>query len=300
MLERRESSSTVWRLGTLTITRIEETCGPAAPLALIPDLPADVLVRERDWVSPTFFDQPTQKLVFSTHTWLIRTPSATILYELGAGNGKHRPNFPRAHMLETPWLERLAAAGVSPDDVDYVIASHLHTDHVGWYTRRDGDRWVPTFPRARYLVPRREWENWDPARRKVVPPFNEGVIEDCVLPVMAAGQVDLIEDGHIVAGAVRVEPAPGHTVGHVWLRTLTEGQAAILSGDVMYSPLQLVYPDCNSYACELQAEGRVTRHRLLAECQREGLLLLPSHFPEPFAAIRVTTERGRFGFVGAR
>lgn len=288
------------RVGNVTITKIEETCGPAAPLSLIPDLPADVLERERDWVSPTFFDPATQKLIFSTHTWLIRTPSATILFELGAGNGKHRPNFPRAHMLETPWLGRLAAAGVNPEDVDFVIASHLHTDHVGWFTRRDAERWVPVFPRARYLVPRREWENWDPARRKVVPPFNEGVIEDCVLPVMEAGKVDLIENGHVIAGAVAVEPAPGHTAGHVWLRVLGPGPAAILSGDVMYSPLQLVYPDCNSYACELQAEGRVTRHRLLDLCAREGHLLLPSHFPEPFAAVRVTREGARYSFVSAQ
>lgn len=284
------------RLGDVEIIKIEETCGPAAPLSLIPDLPGDVLARERDWVSPVFFDPPTQKLVFSTHTWLIRTPSAVILFELGAGNGKHRPNFPRAHQLATPWLERLAVAGCRPEDVDFVIASHLHTDHVGWYTRWDGAGWVPVFPRARYLVPRREWDNWNPEKRKDVPAFNEGVVEDCVLPVMAAGKVDLIEDGHVIAGAVRVEPAPGHTVGHVWLRTLGSRETAILSGDVMYSPLQLVYPDCNSYACELQAEGIVTRHRLLEECAREGHLLLPSHFPEPFAAVRVTHKDGRYGF----
>ena len=288
------------RLGPIEIIKIEETCQPAAPLSLIPDLPEDVLERERDWVSPTFFDQPTQKLVFSTHTWLIRTSSATILYELGAGNGKHRPNFPRAHQLETPWLDRLAQAGCRPEDVDFVIASHLHTDHVGWFTVRDGDAWIPAFPNARCLIPRREWDNWNPETRRAVPAFNEGVIEDCVLPVMAAGKVDLIEDGHVIAGAVRVEPAPGHTAGHVWLRTLAPGQTAILSGDVMYSPLQLVYPDCNSYACELQKEGLVTRHRLLDECAREGHILLPSHFPEPFAAVRVHKTNGRFGFESAQ
>jgi glyoxylase-like metal-dependent hydrolase (beta-lactamase superfamily II) len=288
------------RLETIEITKIEETCQPAAQLSLIPDLPTGVLENEKDWVSPVFFDLPSQKLVFSTHTWLIRSPNTTILFELGAGNGKHRPNFPRAHMLETPWLSRLAAAGCRPEDVDFVIASHLHTDHVGWYTVREGDAWVPTFPNARYLIPRREWDNWNPARRREVPPFNAGVIEDCVLPVMAAGRVDLIDDGHVVADIVRIEPAPGHTAGHVWLRTLDSGQTAILSGDVMYSPLQLVYPDCNSYACELQAEGIVTRHRLLEECAREGHLLLPSHFPEPFAVVRVTKQNGRFGFASAQ
>ena len=282
------------RVGSLEITRIQETCEPAAPLALLPSLPPSALERNRGWLSPTFFDFAAQRFVFSTHMWLIRTPRYTVLFELGAGNGKHRPNFPRAHMLNTPWLDRLAAVGVTPSDVDFVVASHLHTDHVGWFTSMVGDEWIPTFPNAKYLIPKREYDNWAPGKRKApVPAFNEGVIEDSVLPVLAAGQVELVDDGHQIDNDLVMMPARGHTIGHVVLLAGSSSEGAMLSGDIAYSPLQIVYPKVNAYADEDMDAAVVTRKNILDRCAQSDWLLLPSHFADPYSAVRIgRTEDG--------
>lgn len=284
------------RVGSIEIVRIQESCEPAAPPALLPSLPPSALEDNRDWLSPTFFDFATQRFVFSTHTWLIRTPRYTVLFELGAGNGKHRPNFPRAHMLTTPWLDRLAAAGVKPRDVDFVVASHLHTDHVGWFTSLEGSQWVPTFPNAKYLIPKLEFDNWTPGKRTTpVPAFNEGVIEDSVLPVVAAGQVELVEEGHQIDSDLAMLPARGHTIGHIALLAGSGSESAVLSGDIAYSPLQFVYPSVNAYADEDMDAAIITRKNILDRCAESNCLLLPSHFADPYSAVRI--GRSKNGYI---
>jgi glyoxylase-like metal-dependent hydrolase (beta-lactamase superfamily II) len=275
-------------IGAVELTRISESCVPAAFLTHLPALPADAIERHSHWLVPAFYEPTSAKLVFSIHSWLIRTPKTTMLFELGAGNGKHRPNFPRAHMLDTPWLETLAAAGVRPEDVDVVAASHLHTDHVGWFTRKVGSAWVPTFPNARYIVPEREYDNWDPAvRERPVPAFNEGVIEDCVLPVAAAGQIKLTSDDFVIDEYLRLLPAPGHTLGHCVLEIRSGREGAIVAGDIAYSPLQIVYPELNAYADEDAAAGPVTRRRYFDICADNKWLFMPEHFGPPYTAVRL-------------
>ena len=132
-------------------------------------------------------------------------------------------------------------------------------------------------------------------RTAPVPAFNEGVIEDSVLPVHAAGQVELIEDNQQIDSELVVLPARGHTIGHVALLAGSKNEAAVLSGDIAYSPLQFVYPEVNSYADEDMEAAIVTRKTILDRCAKNGWLLLPSHFAEPYSAIRVA--RGDEGYV---
>jgi glyoxylase-like metal-dependent hydrolase (beta-lactamase superfamily II) len=273
-------------LGSIELIRIAESCAPAAPLSRLLGLPPDAIQKHGSWLAPTFYDTNSQKLVYSIHTWVIRTAKRIVLFELGAGNGKHRPNFPRAHMLDTPWLDQLNAVGVRPGDVDLVLASHLHTDHVGWFTSRVGNSWVPTFPNARYIIPRREYENWDPRLRSTpVPPFNEGVIEDSVAPVVSAGQVDLVPDEFRIDKNLSLLPAPGHTMGHSVLQVTDQGKGAILSGDIAYSPLQVIYPWLNAYPDENLEAGPRTRNRIFELCANNGWLLMPEHFGAPHSAV---------------
>lgn len=275
-------------IGSVQLTRISESCVPAAFLTHLPDLPSDAIERHKSWLVPSFYEPDSSKLVFSIHSWLIRTPKTTMLFELGAGNGKHRPNFPRAHMLDTPWLEALGKAGVEPKDVDVVAASHLHTDHVGWFTRKVGNEWVPTFPNARYVIPKREYDNWDPALRQLpVLPFNEGVIEDCVLPIAKAGQIERVPDEFVIDEYLRLLPAPGHTLGHCVLEIKSGREGAIVAGDIAYSPLQIVYPELNAYADEDHAAGPVTRRRYFDLCADNNWMLMPEHFGLPHTAVRV-------------
>jgi glyoxylase-like metal-dependent hydrolase (beta-lactamase superfamily II) len=277
-------------IGPVHLTRISESCVPAVFfLKHLPSLPTDAIEKHQQWLAPSFYEPESQKLVFSIHTWLIHTPTRTVLFELGAGNGKYRPNFPRAHMLNTPWLEQLKQAGVEPKDINVVAASHLHTDHVGWFTKKAGDSWVPTFPNATYVIPRRECENWDPRLRNApVPAFNEGVIEDCVAPVAAAGQVQLVEDGFAIDEYLRLLPAPGHTMGHCVLQVQSAREGAIICGDIVYSPLQIVYPELNAYADEDMAAGPLTRRRYFDLCAENGWLLMPEHFGPPYTAVRLS------------
>lgn len=282
-------------VGSVQLTRISESCVPAVFLSHLPTLPADAIEKHGQWLVPSFYEPNSKKLVFSIHSWLIRTPTTTMLFELGAGNGKHRPNFPRAHMLDTPWLEAIAQAGVKPNDVNVVAASHLHTDHVGWFTRLIGNEWVPTFPNARYVIPNGEYDNWDPAlRQRPVPAFNEGVIEDCVLPVAKAGQIELVPDEFVIDEYLRLLPAPGHTMGHCVLEVRSGREGAIVAGDITYSPLQIVYPDLNAYADEDMTAGPSTRRRYFDMCADNKWLLMPEHFGPPHTAVRIAKSGGGY------
>jgi glyoxylase-like metal-dependent hydrolase (beta-lactamase superfamily II) len=162
------------------------------------------------------------------------------------------------------------------------MCTHLHADHVGWNTvLRDG-RWVPTFPNARYLFSRVEYEHWsahpDPN------PIRRNAFLDSVLPVVEAGRAEMIEDGHEVDGALTVELAPGHTPGNVHIRLASRGSEAVFSGDVIHHPIQVYRPDWSTVACVDPAASAASRRRLLETCSERGALLLPAHFPEPHGA----------------
>jgi glyoxylase-like metal-dependent hydrolase (beta-lactamase superfamily II) len=139
-------------------------------------------------------DPASGLLVFAFHSTVIKTPRATILVDTCSGNDKERPHKLRYHRKNWSYLANLAAAGFMPEDIDYVLCSHLHADHVGWNTRLVGGRWVPTFPNARYLFARREWEHWREAELRA-PYTTDPYYEDSLLPVMDSGQAELVATG---------------------------------------------------------------------------------------------------------
>src|SRR6202048_4713567 len=141
--------------------------------------------------APKLVDPASGLLVFAFHSTVIRTPRATILVDTCSGNDKERPHKLRYHRKNWPYLANLAAAGFMPEDIDYVLCTHLHADHVGWNTRLVGGRWVPTFPNARYLFARREWENWREAELRAAYTTDPNY-EDSLLPVMDSGQAELV------------------------------------------------------------------------------------------------------------
>ncbi|MFO0750798.1 MAG: MBL fold metallo-hydrolase, partial [Myxococcota bacterium] len=192
------------------------------------------------------------------------------------GNDKERRN-PAWHRLQTPFLERLAEAGAGPDDVDVVLCTHLHFDHVGWFTRWTGERWAPTFPRARYLVARREWEHWLPL------PKHAYVVADSLQPVADAGLVDLVEPPCAVTDQVSLEPAPGHTPGHVVVRVRSGGAEAVITGDSLHHPCQVGRPDWSSKADVDADVAGDTRRRLVDDAAARRVLLVGTHFAEPAA-----------------
>jgi glyoxylase-like metal-dependent hydrolase (beta-lactamase superfamily II) len=174
----------------------------------------------------------------------------------------------------------LREAGVAPEDIDVVLCTHLHVDHVGWNTRLENGHWVPTFPNARYLIARREWDYWQSAGSAALARTGD-YIADSVLPIFAAGQAELIGDEHALAGDISLEPAPGHTPGLMMMRLGAGGGQAILSSDLMHHPLQIRYPEWSTRFCVDPQQARQTRMSFLNEHANSGRLIFPTHFPSP-------------------
>jgi len=271
-----------WTFGDIELTRVAESEEPLlSPFEIYPDCTQAVIDENLAWMAPRFYNPASGLLVIAIQSFLLRTPEHVILIDTCAGNHKDRQ---RAffHQREWPWLQRLQAAGVSPEDVDFVLCTHLHVDHVGWNTRLDNGRWVPTFPNARYLISRREWEYW---RRESA---SDGVartgdyVADSVLPVMQTRQARLVEDAVRLCSGVSAEPAPGHTPGHYVVRLQQrERGSALLTGDLFHHPLQLRYPQWSTRFCVDPVHSRVTRCSYLDALADSRTMVFPAHFPAP-------------------
>ncbi|WP_369185799.1 MBL fold metallo-hydrolase [Streptomyces sp. Y1] len=284
------STTTGWSLGDITVRRIDEIELPreTGPW-LLPAATKDVL-DEAPWLRPDFADADVPRL--ASHSFAVEAGGLRILVDTGIGNGKNRAN-PAWNALDTDFPARLTAAGFPPESVDLVITTHLHTDHVGWNTRLVGEDWVPTFPHARYLTSRTEWDHWagtdlDEARAQM--------FRDSVHPVRDAGQYDPVavpEQGHEVAPGVLLVPAPGHTPGQVAVELRGSHRRALITGDSIHHPVQLSHPHVHSCVDTDPAQAVRTRARLLEALADTDALLLGTHFPQPTAGT-VRRETGHY------
>ncbi|MBW8821145.1 MAG: MBL fold metallo-hydrolase, partial [Streptomyces sp.] len=232
-------------------------------------------------------------------TWLLRSEGRTILVDTGVGNHKERPYAPVWSHRETDFLANLARAGVQPEDVDIVINTHLHIDHVGWNTYLDGRSWVPTFPNATYLMPKDDFDFWNPenGHQPLLGRGNQNVFEDSVAPVHQAGLTQLWENSHQIDANLRLDTAPGHTPGSSVL-TLTSGaDRAVFVGDMLHSPVQILEPDANSCFCEDPAGARATRRKVLGWAADNNALVIPAHLGG-HGATEVVREGSTFAIKG--
>lgn len=200
-------------IGDVQVTRIEEL-NLTEQSILFAEWRKEMIAEHRGWMLPDFYIPETDTFLVGIHSWLVRTPRHTMLIDTCAGNAKVRAASPRFHLLNTPYLERLKAAGVAPEDVDYVICTHFHVDHVGWNTRLLDGRWVPTFPKAAYIFSRIECEARDPRREASREPSPAGqVFLDSILPVIESGQARLVEGDENIIEGVDLMPTRGHSPG---------------------------------------------------------------------------------------
>jgi glyoxylase-like metal-dependent hydrolase (beta-lactamase superfamily II) len=281
-----------WKIGELRVDRVEELCEPVFPLEMFFEgLPPDAVQQNLDWLVPDFIEAGTLKAIMSDHSWVVRTPKHTVLIDTCWGNAKPRPDY--GGNLATPWLERLAALGLRPEAIDFVMCTHLHADHVGWNTRLVDGRWVPTFPNARYLFGRRDYDYWSNASN--VQYGHDVAFQDSVLPCIEAGLATLVDGGYTLDDTVTMEDAPGHTAGNMVIRARSGGATGIFTGDVFHAPIQLRFPDVNSVACDLPDLARTTRRQLLGECADHGHMMFPGHFPSPYCGT-ASRERDHFRF----
>lgn len=295
-------------LGDITLTRVVESDVPHMPATVaFPDWNEAALAPHRPWLVPRHVTADG-KVCFVIQSYLVKTPHHTILVDACGGNDKQRADASHFHRRSWPWLETLAAAGARPEDIDFVLCTHMHVDHVGWNTRLVNGRWVPTFPNARYIFARREWAHWQAEAAATGLPRTGDYIADSVLPIVEAGRAVLVETDHQIEDGVWLDPLPGHTPGLVGLhlrgagaaaRNPSHGGEAILCGDLMHSIVQVVLPDWSTNFCADQAAARVTRRAFLERHADSGMLVYPAHFPGPSGGRIETTPAGfRFRFIG--
>lgn len=275
----------IYHVGNFTITRVPELIlDTNTPGYLFPQWDPSFITEHKKWLVPENMDETCTHVIQSIHTWILRFEQHTILIDTATGNNKERW-IPNLNKLNTPYLERLKSAGVTPENVDYVILTHIHVDHVGWNTHRADDRWVPTFPKATYVFSKVEQKFWsnlenytDNNRVKYA------LYLDSVLPVFEAGQAMVVEpNGEEFLEGISFHPVPGHTSGQMAVMISSGGEQALFGGDIMHHPIQVYRPEWNSVYCEDAEKARTSRKWALEFLADQHALYFSSHFAETSA-----------------
>jgi glyoxylase-like metal-dependent hydrolase (beta-lactamase superfamily II) len=286
------------RIGSFEISRVADFEGPAFdPVEFFPDFDPEAVHANADLLGPRLIDPVTGKLVFSFHSFVVKTGRHNILIDSCIGNDKERPARPQWHRMRTSYIADLGRCGVGVDDIDFVMCTHLHWDHVGWNTRLADGKWVPTFPKARYIMARREFDHWKGVHDSGADTPHATAFGDSILPVVATGQAELVGDDYALEDGLWFEPYPGHTPGNVVIHARSGGERGVFVGDVLHHPLQCLKRAWSTRACTDPDGSRVSRTRLIEEHADSGTLVLPAHFPDPTAGwIRRHGAAYRFDF----
>lgn len=282
-------SSNRWAIGRARITRVVEVEGPTPGAFIFRDAVPE-RIQEIGWLQP-HFATASGKLLTSVHALVIESEGRRILVDTCIGNDKQRPAIPNWHLRQGSFLRDLVAAGFPPESIDTVVCTHLHVDHVGWNTMLVGNRWVPTFRRARYLIGAEEWAYWEDHPD----PFGGDIVGDSIRPVLDAGLVDLVASDHRITDEVRLVATHGHTPGHVSVLIFSAGEEAIITGDVMHHPCQMAHPEWASHFDADRAAARATRQEFLARYADQPTLVLGTHFASP-AAGRIVRDGETFRY----
>jgi glyoxylase-like metal-dependent hydrolase (beta-lactamase superfamily II) len=264
-------------------------------LEFFPRLTGEILEENRSWLAPTFMDPAGDRVVLCVQSFLIKTPDHNILIDSCVGNHKPRPARPFWNMLSSDRFEQgLAAAGVGVNDIDYVMCTHLHVDHVGWNTRLENGRWVPNFPKAKYVMADRELAHW--TQKEKEDPTGVPWITDSVLPIVEARRAQIVRSDFALNDKVRLIPTPGHTIDHFSVLVGQPGRDALITGDMIHSPLQGRYPELGMRADYDSEQAGRTRRTLFERCCEEPTLMCVTHFPSPSTG-RVRRWADGFKFV---
>jgi len=280
-----------WRVGDLKVTKILEGEDLWKGHIIARDMTAENILKEADWLVPRFANEEG-RIRISFHSLVVESAGLRILIDTCIGDGKQR-DFSRWNMKHCTYLSDLEKAGCPRESIDRVICTHLHVDHVGWNTMLDNGRWVPTFPNARYLLSRREWDHWSQSTDKET----RLIMEDSVRPVIEAGLVDWIEGGHQVTPEIATEFTPGHSPGHMAVRIRSGGHEGVVTGDLIHHPIQCGHPEWKT-GFDIDADQAcVTRRGFLNRCAQERTTFFGTHFASPTVG-RIVKRGDAFRFEG--
>jgi glyoxylase-like metal-dependent hydrolase (beta-lactamase superfamily II) len=262
-----------WRVGEVTVTKIVELEVTGGSRFILPQATYEEILPIQ-WLRPHFVDE-RGRLKMSIHALVVETPAHRIVVDTCLGNDKEGRRIPTWNNLQGPFLADLAAAGYPREAIDTVLCTHLHVDHVGWNTMLVDGKWLPTFPRARYLMGRVEFDHWRSQHER---DDMAAIFADSVKPVHDAGLVDLVETDHWVSDEISLVPTIGHTPGHVSVLIRSQGEQALITGDFMHHPRQIARPHWSSAADSDPEQARETRERMLEELAERPVLVIGTHF----------------------
>ena len=269
-----------WRIGEVDVARIVEVNAWEDDITmLLPDA-TPAFVQQFKWLQP-HFATPDGKMILSFQAFVLRSRGKTFMIDTCIGNDRQR-EFDVFTNMQTSFLADLATAGFPAEQIDGVLCTHLHFDHVGWNTRKEGDRWVPTFPQARYYFGRDEYAHWQHLR-DTGGYHHVDHLHDSVDPIVQAGLADFIDPDFQLTDEVSLIATPGHTPGHVSVLIRSAGQQAIITGDMMHHPIQLAVPATHG-RFDMDAErGAQTRVEFVNRYSDTPTLIIGSHFSDPSA-----------------
>lgn len=263
-----------WRIGDVKVTQVREMQTAVSLEGMFPTADPSVVDAHVSWLKPHFLNDDGT-LPLSIHALVVESQGQVMVVDTCVGS-RPVPGFDAMSNLQLTFLDDLAAAGYPAEEVDYVICTHLHFDHVGWNTRLVDGAWVPTFPNARYLFSRVEYEHWDSGVEGVAVTFG-----DAVRPVFEAGLADLVAMDHRVNDEIWFEPTPGHSPGHVSVHISSDGVEAVITGDMVHHPVQFVAPHWGMSADSDSVMSSATRVDFRGRYTDSGVRIFGTHFAGP-------------------
>ena len=264
-----------WQVGEVHVTRIQESQESGMTWVLGDAVPENL--KPIGWLAPHFIDE-VGEAKWSIHALVVEIGDRKIVVDTCVGNDKNLPVKFWNH-LQTSFMEDFERAGFHREEIDTVLCTHLHVDHVGWNTMLVDGEWVPTFPNARYLVAREEWDHWQSEDDD----FTKAVFSESVDPIERAELIDVVEQNATVCEEIRLEPTPGHTPGHVSILIESKGEKAVITGDQTHHPCQLAHPEWGSAADFDFGQGVETRRAFYARHEAARTLVIGTHFATPTA-----------------
>ena len=282
-----------WQVGAVKVTRIVEI---EVPMTYNPDDEflkgaTPQALRKHAWLYPNYVNEQDQMLL-SIHALLVEAPGLRLVVDTCVGNDKPRHAL-GGNALATPFLQHMADAGWTRDSVDTVVCTHLHVDHVGWNTMLEDGKWVPTFPKAKYLFGKTELAHWNAHGDEE----DKTILSDSVQPILDAGLAQMVDLDHRISPEIRLVPTTGHTPGHVSVMIESEGQTAVITGDMTHHPYQLAEPHASSSFDVDRDASSATREKMFAEWADSQILVIGTHYAAPTAG-RIQRDGAAFRFEG--
>ena len=282
-----------WNIGDIKVTKIQEVVFPEFS-DVIPAATPEV-VKQIKWLFPHFVTKDGH-LSLSIHSLIVETPQDKLVVDTCIGNSRPRDGFEGFHMLATNYMEDMLAEGYKPDDIDYVLCTHLHVDHVGWNTHLVDGKYIPTFPNASYLMGKQDLEFWGSIDEDTDIDFmklQRTVFDECLKPILDAGLAHPVEAPASVCEGVSLIPTPGHTPGHCSVLLESKGQTGLITGDFIHHPIQFHDAALVSPFDVDNEQAIETRRKIFGKYADTPTLIIGTHFAGPTAGTLIS-ENGTY------